>query len=87
MIHPLCTGGPSESAGRPAGSDDGRMGAALHRPGRFSRDAHAPNPQLERAADVVLGLIQGMELMSFNPHDSQINPYGIADWYRYLSLG
>jgi len=28
-----------------------------------------------------------MEMMTFNPHDEQINPYGIADWYRYLNLG
>ncbi len=26
-------------------------------------------------------------MMTFNPHDAQINPYGIADWYRYLNLG
>ena len=51
---------------------------------------HAPNPQLERAADIVLGLINAMELMTFNPLNpniGQINPYGIADWYRYLNLG
>ena len=48
---------------------------------------HAPNPQLERAADIVLGLVHGIEMMSFNPYDNQISPYGLADWYRYLNLG
>jgi hypothetical protein len=45
---------------------------------------------LERAADIVLGLINAIELMTFNPLNpnlAQINPYGIADWYRYLNLG
>lgn len=49
---------------------------------------HAPNPQLERAADFVLGLVHATEMMTFNPMTlSQINPYGLADWYRYLNLG
>jgi hypothetical protein len=26
-------------------------------------------------------------MMTFNPFDAQINPYGIADWYRFLNLG
>ena len=28
---------------------------------------HAPNPQLERAADIVLGLIHAIEMMTFKP--------------------
>ena len=48
---------------------------------------HAPNPQAERAADIVLGLVHGIEMMTFNPHDAQVNPYGLADWYRYLNIG
>ena len=26
-------------------------------------------------------------MMTFNPYDAQINPYGLADWYRYQNLG
>ena len=48
---------------------------------------HGPNPQCERAADIVLGVVDAMEMMTFNPCDGQLNPYGIADWYRYLNLG
>ena len=32
-------------------------------------------------------MIDAMEMMTFNPCEGQINPYGIADWYRYLNLG
>src|SRR5262249_60342871 len=56
---------------------------------------HAPNPQLERAADIVLGLVDAIELMVQNPlasrgHETSeafVDTYGIADWYRYLNLG
>ena len=51
---------------------------------------HAPDPQLERAADIVLGLVHAVEMMTFNPlrpECGQLSPYGLADWYRYLNLG
>jgi hypothetical protein len=88
MIHPLCTGGPSESAiGDPQEVTMAEWAQRCVDQGGLVVMPHAPNPQLERAADMVLGLIHGMELMTFNPYDSQLNPYGIADWYRYLNLG
>lgn len=91
MIHPLCSGGPSESAlGDPLEVTMAEWAQRCIDQGGLVVMPHAPNPQLERAADIVLGLINAMELMTFNPlnpHYSQINPYGIADWYRYLNLG
>jgi hypothetical protein len=48
---------------------------------------HAPNPQAERAADIVLGLVHAIEMMTFNPYNAQVNPYGLADWYRFQNLG
>ena len=91
MIHPLCTGGPSESAiGDPLEVSMAEWAQRCIAQGGLVVMPHAPNPQLERAADVVLGLINAMELMTFNPlapANIQINPYGIADWYRYLNLG
>jgi hypothetical protein len=42
------------------------------------------------AADIVLGVVNAIEMMTFNPltpDTNQINPYGVADWYRYLNLG
>ncbi len=88
MIHPLCTGGPSESAlGDAQEVVMAEWAQRCIEQGGLVVMPHAPNPQLERAADIVLGLINAIELMTFNPHDSQLNPYGIADWYRYLNLG
>jgi len=96
MIHPLATAGPSESS----------IGDALEvTMADWARQCldqhglvvmpHSPNPQLERAADIVLELIDAIELMIQNPlasrwHETSeafIDTYGIADWYRYLNLG
>ncbi len=88
MIHPLCSGGPSESAlGDAQEVTMAEWAQQCIDQGGLVVMPHAPNPQCERAADIVLGLIHAMEMMTFNPHNAQINPYGIADWYRYLNLG
>ncbi len=91
MIHPLCTGGPSESA-----VGDAQEVTMAEWAQRCIDQAglvvlpHAPNPQLERAADIVLGVVNAIEMMSFNPFNAvnpQVSAYGLADWYRYLNLG
>ena len=88
MIHPLCSGGPSESAlGDAQEVTMAEWAQQCIDQGGLVVMPHGPNPQCERAADIVLGLIHAMEMMTFNPHNAQINPYGIADWYRYLNLG
>ncbi|MEZ4679225.1 MAG: CehA/McbA family metallohydrolase [Caldilineaceae bacterium] len=91
MIHPLCTGGPSESAlGDPLAVTMADWAQRCIDQGGLVVLPHAPNPQLERAADIVLGLVNAMEMMTFNPlnpNNMQVSPYGLADWYRYLNLG
>lgn len=88
MIHPLCTGGPSESAiGDPQEVSMAEWATRCIEQGGLVVMPHAPNPQCERAADIVLDLVHAIEMMSFNPHQAQINPYGLADWYRYLNIG
>lgn len=112
MIVPLCTGGPSESAiGDPLAVTMAEWAEQCVRQGGLVVLPHAPDPQAERAADIVLGLVHAIEMMTFNPYfgraelrkkynplarpdpttdnpfDAQINPYGLADWYRYLNLG
>lgn len=88
MIHPLCSGGPSESAlGDAQELSMAEWAQRCVDQGGLVVMPHGPNPQCERAADIVLGLIHAMEMMTFNPHHGQLNPYGIADWYRYLNLG
>ena len=88
MIHPLCTGGPSESAiGDPQEVSMAEWAEQCIKQNGLVVMPHAPNPQCERAADIVLGLVHAVEMMTFNPTHGQLNPYGIADWYRYLNLG
>ena len=88
MIHPLCTGGPSESAiGDALEVSMAQWAQQCIDQGGLVVLPHGPNPQLERAADIVLGLVHGIEMMTFNPYDWQIQPYGLLDWYRYLNLG
>ncbi len=91
MIHPLCTGGPSESAiGDPLELTMAEWAERCIDQGGLVVMPHAPNPQLERAADIVLGLVNAIEMMTFNPlnpANMHVSPYGIADWYRYLNLG
>ncbi len=88
MIHPLCTGGPDESAlGDPQENTIAEWSQRCIDQGGLVIMPHAPNPQGERAADIVLGLIHGMEMMTMNPYQAQIRPYGLADWYRFLNLG
>ena len=88
MIHPLCTGGPSESAiGDPQEVTMADWATRCLQQGGLVVMPHGPNPQCERAADIVLGVVDAMEMMTFNPCEGQLNPYGIADWYRYLNLG
>ncbi len=88
MIHPLCTGGPDESAiGDPQEVTMAEWAQRCIDQGGLVVMPHAPNPNLERAADFVLELIDAVEMMTFNPYDAQISPYGLADWYRYQNLG
>jgi hypothetical protein len=97
LIDPLCSGGPDESAfGDPVEVTMAEWARRCINQGGLVVMPHAPLPQLERAADIVLGLVHAIELMNMNPlrpDDGQLTPYGalspfgVADWYRYLNLG
>ena len=88
MIHPLCSGGPSESAlGDALDVTMADWAQSCINQNGLVVLPHAPNPQCERAADIVLGLVNAIEMMTFNPFNAQISPYGLADWYRFLNLG
>jgi hypothetical protein len=88
MITPLCTGGPGESAiGDPQEVTMAEWAARCIDQGGLVVMPHAPNPQCERAADVVLDLVHAIEMMTFNPHRNQITPFGLLDWYRFLNIG
>ena len=88
MIHPLSTGGPSEAAiGDRLETSMAAWAEQCLRQGGLVVMPHAPNPQAERAADIVLGLVDAIEMMTFNPRDAQVSPHGLADWYRYQNIG
>jgi hypothetical protein len=88
LIQPLCTGGPDESAiGDPLEVTMAEWAERCIQQGGLVVMPHAPNPDNERAADIVLGLVQAIEMQTINPYDLQLNPYGLADWYRYQNLG
>jgi hypothetical protein len=93
LIQPLCSGGPDESAiGDPLETTMAEWAQRCIDQDGLVVMPHAPMPQLERAADIVLGLVHAIELQQSNPLDvgadpSALNPYGLADWYRYLNLG
>ena len=97
MIHPLCTGGPDESAaGDPLEVSMAQWAQQCIDQGGLVVMPHAPFPQLERAADLILGLVHAVEIGDAmnplhldpdHPLNLHVSPYGLADWYRYLNLG
>jgi hypothetical protein len=99
LIFPLCTGGPTESAhGDPLEVAMAEWAQRCIDQGGLVVLPHAPVPQLERAADIVLGLVDAVEWTNFNPLEPRedaafreighyLSTYGIADWYRFLNLG
>ncbi len=91
LIQPLSSGGPDESAvGDPLEVTMAEWAQRCIDQNGLVVMPHAPAPQLERAADIVLGLVGAIELMTYNPFHptyGQLSAYGIADWYRYLNLG
>ncbi|MBB4375154.1 hypothetical protein GGD63_008001 [Bradyrhizobium sp. cir1] len=88
MIHPLSSGGSNEGAiGDPLETTLAEWAQRCREQGGLVVLPHSPNPQSERAADIVLGLIDAMEMKSFNPYASQISAFVLADWYRYLNIG
>jgi hypothetical protein len=88
IIHPLCTGGPSEAAlGDPLEVSMAEWEARCRQQGGLVVMPHAPDPQGERVANIVDGLVDAIEMCTFNPYDAQVSQVGLADWYRYLNLG
>jgi len=88
VIAPMTTGGPDESAlGDPveclltewARQCKQREGVVVL--------PHFLNPRAEHAASVVSGDIDAVEMTSWGNLYAGIDPYSLADWYRYLNCG
>ncbi|MGV7215396.1 CehA/McbA family metallohydrolase [Bradyrhizobium sp. UFLA05-112] len=88
IINPLCVAGPSESAiGDPLETTTASWAERCHRQGGLVVLPHAPDRKAGHAANIVLGLIDAVEMMTVNPRNAQICAFGLADWYRYLNIG
>lgn len=88
MIVPLCVGGPDESAiGDPLEITMTGWAERCRQQEGIVVLPHGPDRQAERAAGIVLELIDAVEMMTANPRRVQITAFGLADWYRYLNIG
>jgi hypothetical protein len=88
MITPMTTGGPDESALGDA------IDVLLTEWARQCRGQgglvvlpHFPNPRAEHAASIIGGDIDALEMTAWGDLYSGIDPYSLADWYRYLNCG
>ena len=88
MITPLTSGGPDESAlGDPVENLITEWARQCHEQGGLVVVPHFPDPRAEHAATLVSGDADAVEMTSWGDLYSGINPYSLADYYRYLNCG
>jgi hypothetical protein len=88
IITPLTTGGPDESAlGDPIETLLTEWAEQCKKQDGIVILPHFPNPRLENAATIVSGNAHGVEMTSWGNLYNGIDPYSLADWYRYLNCG
>ena len=88
IIAPMTTGGPDESAlGDPIEILLTEWARQCKKQGGLVVLPHFPNPRAEHAASVVGGDIDAIEMTSWGNLYGGIDPYSLADWYRYLNCG
>ena len=88
IIAPLTTGGPDESAlGDPVEVLLTEWARQCHQQGGLVVLPHFPSPRAEHAASIVAGEIDALEMTSWEMLYAGIDPYSLADWYRYLNCG
>jgi hypothetical protein len=88
IIAPMTTGGPDESAlGDPIEILLTEWARQCKKQGGLVVLPHFPNPRAEHAASLVSGDVDAIEMTSWGDLYSGINPYSLADWYRYLNCG
>jgi hypothetical protein len=86
IITPLTTGGADESAlGDPIETLLTEWAEQCKKQDGIVILPHFPNPRLENAATIVSGNAHGVEMTSWGNLYNGIDPYSLADWYRYLN--
>jgi hypothetical protein len=88
IIAPMTTGGADEAAlGDPVEILLTEWARQCRKQGGLVVIPHFPNPRAEHAATIVSGDADGIEMTSWGNLYGGINPYSLADWYRYLNCG
>jgi hypothetical protein len=88
IIAPMTTGGPDESAlGDPIEVLLIEWARQCHKQGGLVVLPHFPHPRAEHAAGIISGDVDAIEMTSLYHRYLGIDPYSIADWYRYLNCG
>ncbi len=88
IIAPMTTGGPDESAlGDPVEMLLTEWARQCHKQGGLVVIPHFPHPRAEHAAAIVTGDVDGVEMTSWGDLYGGIDPYSLADWYRFLNNG
>ena len=88
IIAPMTTGGPDESAlGDPIEILLLEWARQCRRQGGLVVLPHFPHPRAEHAAGIISGDVDAIEMTSLHYSYRGIDPYSLADWYRYLNCG
>jgi hypothetical protein len=89
LITPMSTAGADEATlGQPQEATLVSWAEQCRAQGGVVILPHFPNPRLENAAVLAAGLADGVEMGGpFGAYEPQIDPYALADWYRYLNCG
>jgi hypothetical protein len=88
IIAPMTTGGPNESAlGDPVEILLTEWARQCKKQGGLVVFPHFPNPRLEPAATIISNDADAIEMTSWGNLYGGIDPYSLADWYRYLNCG
>lgn len=87
IITPITTGIPDEGPlGSPLEQIPTGLAQQVKQKNGLAIYPHYTCPQADAAA-IVLNLIDGIELVSWQDPWAGINPYALSDWYRYLNCG
>jgi hypothetical protein len=88
IIAPMTSGGPDESAlGDPIEVLLLEWARQCRRQGGLVVLPHFPHPRAEHAAGIISGDVDAIEMTSLHYSYRGIDPYSLADWYRYLNCG